>query len=247
MLVLSRRAGESVHFPELNISIEIVKSKGSAVRLGIDAPMEIKVLRGEIVGNESCQSVTRKIAVHESDDHKVRNALNSISIASAMVRKQIARGNLSAAASILDRALESIKGVEEQQPPATRDLSNGNARALLVEDAANEREMLAGFLRLHGYAVDTARDGVLAMEYLEDHDKPDFILMDMNLPRLDGAATIRRIRENSSFDNVDIFAVSGQTPNSVGLDLGNDNIRQWFQKPLDPVSLVTAINDCLTV
>jgi carbon storage regulator len=52
MLVLSRRENEQVLFPELGITIKVIKTKGSQVRLGISAPKSIKVLRGELAFEE---------------------------------------------------------------------------------------------------------------------------------------------------------------------------------------------------
>ena len=48
MLVLSRKAEETIEFPELGISIEVIRVKGSAVRVGIKAPDSVRVLRGEL-------------------------------------------------------------------------------------------------------------------------------------------------------------------------------------------------------
>ena len=48
MLVLSRKQNETIVLPELGISFEIVKVKGNVVRVGINAPDSIKILRGEL-------------------------------------------------------------------------------------------------------------------------------------------------------------------------------------------------------
>ncbi len=63
MLVLSRRQSEKIFFPDLGISLEIVRIKGNVVRVGIDAPQEIRVLRGELLDkkqNERALSYARK-------------------------------------------------------------------------------------------------------------------------------------------------------------------------------------------
>lgn len=52
MLVLSRRTDEQILFPELGITIKVIKTKGNQVRLGISAPESIKVLRGELAFEE---------------------------------------------------------------------------------------------------------------------------------------------------------------------------------------------------
>ena len=48
MLILSRKETQTVVFPELNITVEISNVQGKTVRLGIEAPRSIKILRGEL-------------------------------------------------------------------------------------------------------------------------------------------------------------------------------------------------------
>ncbi|MFK7769600.1 MAG: response regulator [Mariniblastus sp.] len=234
MLVLSRRVQDSIRFPELDITIEILQIKGSTARVGIDAPVEIQILRGELEANPDSK-VAKKILINEANEHDTRNKLNNLMIATAFARKLIEKGEPNLAAEKLDRAIsdlgQPIKG-------------STNLQALLVEDSDNEREMLAGFLRLHGYKVTTVVDGIEAMEYLESNEKPDLILMDMNMPRLDGKSTIKMVRDNVAFDDVQIFAISGQTPQSSDVDVAKNRIAHWFQKPLRPNDLVDAILNC---
>ena len=251
MLVLSRREMDLVRFPDLGITIEILKIKGNTVRVGVDAPIEIKVLRGELESAES-QQLTKKILITGEQEHTVRNKLNSLSIAVAMAEKHLARDRTEQAANVLARVisqLEQAEGIPMASRPADEsadegivtDLNGNSVRALLVEDVENERTMLTGFLRLHGFEVDAVDDGVKALEYLESNEKPNFILMDMGLPQLDGASTIRSIRQSPAFDPVEIFAISGETAQSVGIDPGKNRIAHWFQKPLEPKKLVDKI------
>ena len=48
MLVLSRRPEEEIVFPELGISVKVIRTKGNEVRLGITAPNSVRILRGEL-------------------------------------------------------------------------------------------------------------------------------------------------------------------------------------------------------
>ena len=48
MLVLSRRKEETIVFPELGISVEVIRVDGNKVRLGIKAPESVRILRGEL-------------------------------------------------------------------------------------------------------------------------------------------------------------------------------------------------------
>jgi carbon storage regulator CsrA len=239
MLVLSRRVKDSIEFPELDIKVEILQVKGSTVRVGIDAPVEIKIIRGELA-NESTKYLTKKLNVSGDSEHEIRNKLNSLKIAAAYAKELIAQGEPRLAASKLDASLASIGGDSDT-------VENSGLTALLVEDTANEREMLAGFLRLHGYNVRSVGDGVAALEYLEANSKPDVILMDINLPRMNGAQAIRRIRENPAFDGIEIFAVSGESPSQAGINAQENRIAKWFQKPLEPSQLISAINQHVAI
>lgn len=53
---------------------------------------------------------------------------------------------------------------------------------LVVEDDRNQRELPAGFLRMAGLDVDTAGDGLDALEHLHARSRPDMVLLDMGLP-----------------------------------------------------------------
>ena len=48
MLVLSRRVQETIVLPTLNVTVQVLGVKNGAVRLGVDAPPDVKVLRGEL-------------------------------------------------------------------------------------------------------------------------------------------------------------------------------------------------------
>ena len=169
MLVLSRRVKDTIRFPELDITIEILRVKGASTRIGIDAPVEIQVLRGEL---ETDLTVARKILVDADNEHDTSRKLKKLTLAAAVAKKLIQKGEYNLAAEKLEQTISNIG----DPAPADRSL-----QALLVEDSENEREMLAGFLRLHGYDVTTVVDGVEAMEFLESNEKPDLILIDMNL------------------------------------------------------------------
>lgn len=59
MLVLSRKVGEEILLPELGITIRLLKQKGKAATIGVEAPAEYRVLRGELTQFEPPQGVCR--------------------------------------------------------------------------------------------------------------------------------------------------------------------------------------------
>ena len=115
--------------------------------------------------------------------------------------------------------------------------------ALLVEDDTNERELLAGFLRMAGLDVATAGDGDDALDYLHRQGRPDVVLLDMVLPRCDGPTTVREIRRDPTLAGLKIFAVTGHSPDRFNLQPGAaGGIDRWFNKPLNPEALLHDLN-----
>ena len=62
MLVLSRKAGEEILVPECGVSVKVIAVQGNKIRLGICAPPEVEVLRGELWEQE--QAIPRREPVH---------------------------------------------------------------------------------------------------------------------------------------------------------------------------------------
>jgi carbon storage regulator CsrA len=90
MLVLSRRPGERILFPSLGVSIEVLRSRGAVVRLGIDAPDEIKVVRGEIAPEE--HHSPHDVAAAKQRRHELRNELNEITLRLELLRRKLEVG-----------------------------------------------------------------------------------------------------------------------------------------------------------
>ncbi len=255
MLVLSRRVDQKVTFPGLGITVQILGVKGSNVKIGIDAPLEIRVIREELADQEpvakpqatESRPRTHVIRLPQVVRHEMRNQLHTLSIALHLFKQQIDAGFDDDAETTFERLVEHLEKLAQGDIAASdnayraRDGERRPCRALLVEDQANEREMLAGILRMRGYDVVTAGDGLEALQYLDSHDSPDVVLIDMRMPRQDGPTTIRKIRSNPRYDGTKLFAVSGCQPVEVGIDTDRDGVDRWFSKPLNPSSLVDAM------
>src|SRR5688500_1377850 len=103
----------------------------------------------------------------------------------------------------------------EMQTSGTTDLAGvaideGRADSktiLIAEDNRDSREMLRVFLETEGYKVLEAANGRDAIELARD-GSPDLIMIDLNLPVLDGTSAAREIRQLASLRNVPIIANS---------------------------------------
>ncbi len=246
MLVLSRKQDQKVRFPGLGITVQVVGVKGSSVRLGIDAPAEVRIIRDELDDSGAATPAPRLHVVRLPRElrHELRNELNSLSLALHLFKQELAAGYRQDAEATFDKLVNHIERIGSNEAlshdiPRVEQVQE--SMALVVEDSANEREMLAGLLRMNGYRVATACDGVEAMEYLTSHERPSVVLVDMRMPRCDGPTTIQRIRDNHAFDGIKIFAISGSTPEENRLDIGAAKVNGWFMKPLNPRSLVDAM------
>lgn len=102
-------------------------------------------------------------------------------------------------------------------------------RLLVVEDEAALCASIAEGLRLDGYEVDTCQDGLEALE-LCGVEPYDLILLDLNLPGLDGMEVLRRLRADNVETGVLILSARGQLRDKVsGLDAGaNDYLTKPF-------------------
>ena len=114
------------------------------------------------------------------------------------------------------------------------------ARVLLVDDDEGLRRSIARALRLEGYAVDLAGDGLEALEFFADGlEPPDAVILDVLMPRLDGLATCRRIREVSDVPVLMLTARHSVADRVDGLDTGADH---YLGKPFAVVELLARVN-----
>jgi carbon storage regulator CsrA len=241
MLVLSRAPGEKLVLPTVGVTIEVLRAKGKAVRLGIDAPDDIPILREELIAKNPAlvQASLEKSKVSGNLSHAMRNRLNALALALHLYQKQLERGMTTEAQRTFAQVLGEFETIERDAAAKTpRASSDSHRKALVVEDDHNECELLAGVLRMNGYDVVTADDGDVALGYLSTHERPDVMLLDMLMPRCDGPTTIDAIRKNPRLEDMKVFALSGTSPVTLGVQIGPHGIDRWFSKPVNPETLV---------
>lgn len=129
-------------------------------------------------------------------------------------------------------------------PSSTADHNADGPRVLVVDDDANDRQLLAGLLQMDGCVVETANDGSEAIAFLRHGAIPDVVLLDMQMPRLDGKETLTAIRDG--WGELLVFGVSGSTPAENGIAVGvPGGIDEWFEKLLNPRQLMQRMRERL--
>ncbi|RYZ68219.1 MAG: response regulator, partial [Proteobacteria bacterium] len=134
--------------------------------------------------------------------------------------------------------VSKTKAVSEYLPSGER-----RARVLLVDDNTDMREYVADLLREH-YFVETAADGLEALAKIR-LVKPDLILSDVMMPRLDGFGLLKEIREDKALSMLPLIMLSaraGEEARMEGLKAGADD---YLVKPFSARELMTRVDSVL--
>ena len=120
-------------------------------------------------------------------------------------------------------------------------MTDYSEKILVVDGEANIRHVLGTRLRLKGYLVVFASDGKEALTIFAK-EKPDLIILDIMLPRLDGYDVCRQIRELSTVPIIMLTALGNVSEKILGLEMGADD---YVVKPFSPKELEARIKSVL--
>lgn len=115
---------------------------------------------------------------------------------------------------------------------------------LIIDDDQSQHMILGGYLKLSGYRVADAYDGAEGLRMLEEL-KPDLVLLDVQMPGMDGFQTLQEIKKKAAYRNVSVLfltALERQHLKIKGLELGADD---YITKPFDRAELLARINAVL--
>ncbi|HQV93866.1 MAG TPA: response regulator transcription factor [Anaerolineales bacterium] len=111
-----------------------------------------------------------------------------------------------------------------------------NARSILVvEDEASIAEVVSLYLKRAGFSAQVASDGKQAMGIFE-RQPPDFVILDLMLPEVDGLALTRWLRDRSDVPIIMLTARREEADRIAGLEMGADD---YVVKPFSPQELVS--------
>lgn len=250
MLVLTRRSKDKISFPQVGITIQFLRVQSGQVKVGIDAPREITILRDEVASaSEAAGSLQRQISHLPKDvRHGIRNELQQISIGIHLYKELVSSALCEEALDVFTQIQDSLRRLDSSEAlnaPQPEMPLPGSPVVLVVEDDSNEREMLAGCLRLRDMQVVSVADGNEAIAYFRDHPAPGYLLIDMHMPECDGPTAIETLRGNGKLDATRVFAISGMSPEFYGVAIGESGVDRWFPKPLNPANLIDAMSASL--
>lgn len=135
----------------------------------------------------------------------------------------------------LDHAFELVDDLKPSAPSAgTRE------RILLVEDEAPLRGVLRDLLERDGYTVIEAADGVQALDAI-DRSAPDMIVLDLNLPRLDGFGVLKHLRTRTNLTSLPVLVLTAKGDEDSEVQVFEAGANDFLTKPFRPRALIARL------
>lgn len=121
----------------------------------------------------------------------------------------------------------------------------GAARILVVEDNLVNQKVVTAVLRKRGFAIELANNGREAIAKLESGGNFDLVLMDVQMPVLDGLEATRLIRKQTHWSRLPIIAMTAHAMNGDKERCLEAGMNGYISKPVHPSTLLSTVDDIL--
>ncbi len=115
-------------------------------------------------------------------------------------------------------------------------------RVLIIEDNPDNMVLITRLLEKFGYQTLKATTGFEGIE-IALKEKPDFILLDIQLPDIEGTEVLRRIRDVEACKNIPIIAVTSYAMSGDRQRLLSAGCNGYIEKPIDPEHIISQIRE----
>lgn len=115
---------------------------------------------------------------------------------------------------------------------------------LYVEDNAQNMRLVRKMLKVGGYEMIGAEDGLKGLEMAKAH-QPEIILMDINLPDIDGIEVTKRLKADPDFENTPIIALTANAMYGDRERFLNAGCDDYLSKPISKLELLNKIQEHL--
>ena len=125
-------------------------------------------------------------------------------------------------------------------------LNQANQLILVVDDDAMNLRMAEFILEREGYIVCKAESGMECLNYLKDH-KPELILLDIEMPVMNGIKTLEIIKENPDLADIPVMFLTAAADVGTVVEAGNLGVVDYIKKPFMPEELIKRVKSALGV
>lgn len=115
---------------------------------------------------------------------------------------------------------------------------------LAIDDSSTMRRLVKMTLASCGYDVEVAEDGIDGLEKLDDV-RPDLVITDINMPRLDGFGVIEGVRRHPTYNKIPILTLTTESAAELKQRARDAGASGWIVKPFDKDKLLRAIKRVL--
>jgi two-component system, sensor histidine kinase len=159
------------------------------------------------------------------------------------VESRLGKGSTFSVELPFDPAPAGVKPEPVVQPAAPKPAAESkNARLLLVEDNAVNQRVVLAMLRKKGFQIDVANNGQEALNKLEAAREPyNLVLMDIQMPVLDGLETTRAMRRDPRWERLPIIAMTAHAMIGDRERCLQAGMNGYISKPVQPATLISTI------
>lgn len=118
-------------------------------------------------------------------------------------------------------------------------------KVLVIEDNRDNLRLISYALKKSGYEVISAYSGEEGIE-LAIKERPYFMIIDINLPGMDGLEVARRIRASEAIPKVPLIAITSYAMTGDRERIMEAGFNGYFEKPIDPLTIMDEIHEILS-
>ena len=164
------------------------------------------------------------------------------------VQSELGRGTTFTVTLKCEADAQTGASQEANQPASVRSTPGAGdspARILIVEDNHVNQKVVTAVLRKRGFSIELANDGQEALDKLNNSAAFDLVLMDVQMPVLDGLEATRLIRKEPRWDALPIIAMTAHAMNGDKERCLEAGMNGYISKPVHPSLLLSTVDDFL--
>jgi CheY-like chemotaxis protein len=179
-------------------------------------------------------AITRRLAELHGGDVQVQSELGQGSIFTVTLKCEAGVAGGASTKADIPRDVPSVAGAP-----------GGPARILVVEDNQVNQKVVTAVLRKRGFSIELANDGQEALNKLGNSAAFDLVLMDVQMPVLDGLEATRLIRKEQRWNGLPIIAMTAHAMNGDKERCLEAGMNGYISKPVHPSLLLSTVDEFL--